>query len=113
MSIKPQIENSDRGLTINKSLAWSVCTALVLAGGYVGRNLATLNGATATLSEKVNVENQGRGLLETRVRALENFRASTSAQIDGLGQSLDEVKLQQRENNSILRDILSRLTRPN
>ncbi len=44
------IENSDRGITLNKSLAWIVACGLVGAGLWVGIQVATLRGEAAGLS---------------------------------------------------------------
>ena len=38
------IENSNRGITLNKSLAWTVACGLVGAGLWVGIQVATLRG---------------------------------------------------------------------
>ncbi|MCG7622292.1 hypothetical protein [Epibacterium sp. Ofav1-8] len=48
------IENSDRGITMNKSLAWTVACGLVGAGLWVGIQVATLRGETAGLSRTIN-----------------------------------------------------------
>lgn len=37
-----RIENSDRGVTLNKSLAWTVGCGLIGAGLYVGLSIATM-----------------------------------------------------------------------
>lgn len=48
------IENSNRGITMNKSLAWTVACGLVGAGLWVGIQVATLRGETAGLSRTIN-----------------------------------------------------------
>ena len=48
------IENSDRGITLNKSFAWTMACGLVGAGLWVGIQVATLRGETAALSQTIN-----------------------------------------------------------
>ncbi|MFP3383219.1 MULTISPECIES: hypothetical protein [Tritonibacter] len=48
------IENSDRGITLNKSLAWTVACGLVGAGLWVGLQVATLRGETESLAQTIN-----------------------------------------------------------
>lgn len=48
---KPMIENSDRGITMNKPLAWSMGVALVSAAFWVGTTTQDLKSATNDLTE--------------------------------------------------------------
>lgn len=73
------IESTDRGITINKALAW---TMLVTVAGLIwwgGGTLASLQGAADRLTtalmetrEMIVVERASTAQLEARVRALEN-----------------------------------------
>lgn len=100
------IENSDRGVTLNKSLAWTIGSALVGAGLYVGLNMATLTTRLDEVASKADVAYRDRAELEVRVRSLENVQAQTGARFDSLFQSLQEVKIEQRESVRLLRQII-------
>lgn len=65
---RPRIENSDRGITLNKSLAWSILGSLVGAGIFIGMNLAGL--------EKTSDDNKTLSRAnEIRIRAIETQQA--------------------------------------
>jgi len=51
---KPMIENSDRGITLNKSLAWTIGSALLVGGIWIGVELTTLAGKIDKLTELYN-----------------------------------------------------------
>jgi len=44
------IENSDRGITLNKSLAWTIGASLVAGGLWIGVQVATLGGDIQTMN---------------------------------------------------------------
>lgn len=64
------IENSDRGITLNKSLAWTVACGLVGAGLWVGGQVATLRGETKSLADAVNAMRVDMTASESRQNAL-------------------------------------------
>ena len=108
--LRPAIENSDRGITLNKSLAWTLASALVFGGMWVGTNVTQLASSTEALtSDLVRTEaaiasdRAAASAVEARVRALENLTTRQDARFDALSRSLDEVKEAQRETNTLLR----------
>ena len=46
------IENSDRGITLNKSLAWTIGVSLVAGGLWIGIQVTTLAGSIQTMSSQ-------------------------------------------------------------
>lgn len=46
------IENSDRGITLNKSLAWTVAVGLLTGGGWVGIQVTTATNGMQTLAAR-------------------------------------------------------------
>ena len=66
-----RIENSDRGLTINKGLAWTIGSSLVAAGLYVGITVADLSGKIDSISGDSESAAQSIAGLDNRIRALE------------------------------------------
>lgn len=103
---KPMIENSDRGITLAKPLAWSMLVAIIGAVWFGASTVAGLSSATTGVTAALSTMQAANGQIEGRVRALENNASRQDARFDGLKQSLDEVKTQQRETNDLLRQIL-------
>ncbi|MEC9434417.1 MAG: hypothetical protein VYD87_16055 [Pseudomonadota bacterium] len=101
------IENSDRGLTIAKPLAWSILVAMVCGGIWVGSQIGTLAevqrqvaenrkdiaalGAAqrlaalegARLTEKVSAILDGVKRIETRLDRLEQERRRFTGPLEG------------------------------
>ena len=100
------IENSDRGITLAKPLAWSMLVSIIGAVWFGASTIAGLTSATQDVTSAIAVMQASNGQIEGRVRALENNASRQDARFDGLKQSLDEVKTQQRETNDLLRKIL-------
>jgi len=100
------IENSDRGITLNKSLAWTIGCGLIGAGLYAGLNMATLTTRLDDVSSRSAMATQDRSQLEVRVRLLENAQSQSTARFESLFQSLQELKTDQRESNRLLRQLL-------
>lgn len=69
------IENSDRGITLNKSLAWTILTVLIGSGFYFGSELRGMSEnikSAATVADGAAIE---RRAIESRVRSLEQSKA--------------------------------------
>lgn len=110
---RPMIENSDRGLTINKSLAWTMLVALVGLVWYGGSTITGLENATSSLTLAladtkilIAAERQAATSLESRVRTLENSATRQDARFDALSRSLEELKAESRQTNDLLRRLV-------
>ena len=103
---KPMIENSDRGITLAKPLAWSMLGTIVAVVWFGGSTVASLSNSTQAVTSALTVMQAAGVQIEGRVRILENNAAAGLARYDALKQSLDEVKNQQGETNSLLRELL-------
>ena len=103
---KPMIENSDRGITLAKPLAWTMLASIVGVVWYGGTTVASLSLSTQAVTSALTVMQAANVQIEGRVRALENNAAAGLARYDALSQSLNEVKAQQGETNSLLRELL-------
>lgn len=106
MTEKPMIENSDRGITLAKPLAWTMIVSVIGGVWYGGSTVASLSYSTNSMVQAVSVQQAAISQVEVRVRALENNASRQDARFDGLKQSLDEVKAAQLETNELLRKIL-------
>lgn len=117
MAGRPMIENSDRGITLNKQLAWTLACALVAGGIWVGTTITGLQAAQAALTSALEdirslvasdrqTAVQQDGQIEQRVRLIENTISRQDAQFTAFAQSLEEVKAAQREANELLRQLV-------
>lgn len=101
------IENSDRGITLNKGLAWTILMALVSGVWWGGATITRLQSDVQSLTAAVSERRSENGGLEGRVRALENGSSRTDAQLDSLGQALSEIRAEQRATNDLLRRLVA------
>lgn len=112
MTDRRLIENSDRGITLNKQLAWTMLVALIGAVWWGGSTVTGLQSSTNNLVLAVGetraliaAERQAATALEARIRSLETTSTRQDARFDALSRSLDEMKASLRETNSMLRQI--------
>lgn len=110
----PKIENSERGITLNKSLAWTMVVGFLTAGLYLGGELqqahsqqeAVLQKLTAMQVSQAEAERRGetaRQILDNRLRVVETTRAADNAEIIGLRRDLSEFRVELREALAALR----------
>lgn len=100
------IENSDRGITMAKPLAWSMLASIVAVVWFGGTTVSSLSNSTQAVTSALSTMQAANAQIEGRVRVLETSAATGLARYDALKASLDEVKEQQRETNNLLRQIL-------
>ena len=112
---KPMIENNERGITINKALAWTMLVTVTGLIWWGGGTLASLQGAADRLTsaltdtrEMIMAERASSAQLEARVRVLENSATRQDVRFDALSLSINELKLQAREANTLLRELAQR-----
>jgi hypothetical protein len=106
------IENSDRGITVNKALAWTIVTGVLAGGFYMGSQLAS---TSAILQEiKAGSENSRIEMkrvtdgIDARLRAVETARASDATEIVGLRREIGDFRGEVRELTRLLREIRPR-----
>jgi len=104
------IENSDRGITLNKSLAWTVAGGLVGAGLWVGTQLATVQGETRSLADSINAmrvdmtaADSQQTALSVRVRANETNLARQDERLSLILSTLNKIdtRLERMERGPI------------
>lgn len=105
-----RIENSERGITLNKSLAWTMLVALVGLVWYGGTTVARLQHALdsqiAALAELRTTLVDERGTmiaLESRIRTLEQGGVRLDVRLDSMVTVIEEIRSAQRETNDLLR----------
>ena len=117
------IENSDRGITLNKTLAWTVLVGLLGAGVLVGTQTATLtsgivalqgdlDAAIQTQATEVGKRERLADRITDRVRALEIRGSARDTAFSNLSTKMQEVTRQLQENNRLLRELLRQAKQP-
>jgi hypothetical protein len=76
------IENDNRGITLNRSLAWTVGTGLIGAGLYVGFTIASLTASVDAQAFQIGEGRESRAQIELRVRHLENSAAGKRQMVE-------------------------------
>lgn len=106
---RQMIENSDRGITVNKALAWTIVCGLIGGGFFMGAELASTK---AILTEiKQGSENSRMEMkrvtdgIDVRLRAVEMNRASDATEIIGLRREIGDFRGEVRELTKLLREI--------
>lgn len=109
------IDNTERGITVNKALAWTMLVSVTGLIWWGGGTLASLQGAAERLTaalmetrEMIVAERASSAQLEARVRVLENSAARQDVRFDALSASINELKQQARESNDLLRELAQR-----
>ena len=109
------IENNEGGITINKALAWTMLVSVAGLIWWGGGTLASLQGAADRLTsaltetrEMIVAESASSAQLEARVRVLQNSATRQDVRFDALSLSINELKLQAREANTLLRELAQR-----
>ena len=92
MTDRPVIENSDRGITLNKQLAWTVGVGLIGAGLYVGLTIATLSTQMEQSRDAWIEAELARNQIEARVRAVEINQASQTSDLRAIQIGISEIK---------------------
>ena len=92
MNEKPVIENSDRGITLNKQLAWTIGVGLIGAGLYVGLTIATLSTQVEQGRAAWQEAAAARSQLEVRVRSVEINQASQTSDLRTIQIGISEIK---------------------
>jgi hypothetical protein len=109
------IENSDRGITLAKPLAWSIFIAIIGGGIWVGQQtgsvqseLVTVAGALSEIKAAQSVREErsqrDREALDVRLRAVENSRVQDAAEINGLRRDLTDFRAELKEATSLFRN---------
>ena len=86
------IESSDRGITLNKQLAWTIGGGLICSGLYVGLTIATLSMQVAQSRDAWQEATLARQQLETRVRAVEINQAGQTSDLRAIQVGISEIK---------------------
>jgi hypothetical protein len=106
----PRITNEDRGLTLNKSLAWTIVVSLIGAGMWLGSEMVSTKNMVLDIRESQVRQDadraQYRREVDLRIRALETSRATDGSEIGALRRDLTEFRTEIRDDITDLKDLL-------
>lgn len=101
---KPAIENSDRGITLNKSLAWTMALALVGGGIWVGIEVNAARSGIETLSVRQNEDRAEIRANASQIAAMRSQNARTDARLESIENSQLRIEGTLTEIVRFLRD---------
>ena len=107
-----RIENSDRGITLNKSLAWTMAVGLITGSLWLGSSMGDISRRMDQFAEVSSIGFSERAELEIRVRALENSMAQSRVQFEAIYGAIQDLKTDQREITNLLRQIVNERVTP-
>lgn len=110
------IENSDRGITLNKSLAWTIAITFLAGAFWVGVQVTNASNGIHSLSESIQdlraeatirqeADRKQRIEVDLRLRSLETTRAADASEITALRRDLTDFRTELRETISVLRNM--------
>lgn len=111
------VETSKQGITIDKSLAWTMVVGLISAGIYLGSEMrhsrTQLEGVMMQLNEMKLTSTQFRSEqvraaaeLDGRLRVVETMRASDSTELNAIRREMTDLKTDIRVLSTDLREAL-------
>ena len=99
----PMIENSDRGITLNKSLAWAILTGVMAGGIWVGIQVNSARDGIDNLTER---QAEDRRDIRSNTEAIVSLRTG-NARIE---QRLTNIERMAQRTESSVSEVLRRLT---
>lgn len=97
--MRPMVENSDRGITLNKSLAWAILTALVAGGFWVGVQVTRMETGLSVLSTR---QFEDRAAIQANTAQIVSLRESNQR----VDQRLLNIEQTTRRTEDSLRELL-------
>ena len=94
MESRPMIENSDRGITLSKPLAWSVLMAVVGAVWFGATTITGMSSATQGVIGALTEIQATNDLMDSRIRAVEIAQASQSSDLRAIQNGVSRIEMQ-------------------
>lgn len=112
----PRIQTDERGITINKTLAWTMVVALISASILAGREFqktqSSITALADTQTQRHNETLTFRRDTENRIRSLEAARATDGSEIGALRRDLTSFRSDIQELKQLLRSLERSLVQP-
>lgn len=106
MTERPMIENSDRGITLSKPLAWAILSSLAVLIWWGSTTVTSLQTAIATLTVATSESRGANTAMDARMRTVENAQTRVDATLNGMQIALQEIKEQNRAIEQLFRQYL-------
>lgn len=100
----PMIENSERGITLNKSLAWTMLVAVLAGGVWIGTQVTEAKKGVETLTER---QSEDRNSIVENRAAIVLLRENTGRideRLTNIEKSTDDINTSIKELIGYLRD---------
>lgn len=81
---KPMIENSDRGITLDKKLAWTIGVALLVGGIWIGTQLTSLDNTMGQLATRQDEDRRDIRANTADIVAIRTQNARVEQRLDGI-----------------------------
>lgn len=92
--LTPRIQSDERGITLNKSLAWTIVVAMILGGMWVGARDADTKARLITLETMTRDRAAQISNLDGRIRPLENQSEVVRSQLIEIGRGIERIEQQ-------------------
>ena len=100
-----RIENSERGITLTKSLAWTIAVGLINGSIYLGMQVAAVQAELSSISASMEKSDKERGELEVRLWTVEMSDTATKRDVSAMTDKIDDIKRDQQEILGLLRRV--------
>lgn len=94
------IENSDRGITLNKGLAWTIFSAVLVGGIWIGVQVTTAKNGINILTER---QSEDREAIQMNTRAINDLRRGEARMDQRLTNIERGIEQTRRDVSEILR----------
>lgn len=101
---KPMIENSDRGITLTKSLAWTIFVAVLGGGIWVGMQVTAAKQGVQTLAARQDEDRLDIRKNTSDITAIRSNNARLDQRLTGIEQSARRTEETVSEILRYLRD---------
>lgn len=112
----PRIQSDERGVTLNKSLAWTVVVGLLMAGIWMGTVTSSTSAAVQNLKEALADQNSDnlrgdsanrgeRRELDGRLRVMETLRATDTSELISLRREMSSLSEDIKQLNKSLQQV--------
>lgn len=89
---KPMLQNDDRGITLNKSLAWTIMVGLFLGGLYAGTELADVKSGVEELAGRQEEDRVGIRMNQAAISELKTNGARVDQRLTGIEMSTSRTE---------------------
>lgn len=111
---RPMIENNDRGITVNKSLGWTMAVGVLIGGIWIGTETSRTKEAIQNISERqiedridirtnaanIGVLSSSNARIDQHLSSLDATTKRTEELVQRMYRDMTNRNIQERENGS-------------